>query len=555
LPIEAASRQEDNESDPEDSGYDGLRHDTCVLKKGPAGLPSAEVIGLARKAASASSSSSSSSLHMPQGNMGDEPTAESNSCLAPAESAELSCRAELGNVIDHPMKNREDDDSDAGDDTWLDESDERIATQLDEEVEELEQVRTLSSIPHLHQNMSCESYEGNEAEADDEGFELGHYGYAPGHLSDLALACARRRALRHTASFNKRPSAEEKLSLQEDVSRKRPADDETTPVGNKAVSGSMSDSVDGSNDRASQRPRTRDVEEAEPDALIHFPQLISRRRGMRLLAREWQADDSDDEAESDDELGASTGSALLCFSARASTSRPNYQQKVGDAAELNHMAATERAETTQPTSFSMVMGPRLSERSAPTSWGYAKILSRDKTSEVVTEIGTGRSSSSPEGFVSPACALRNQESASSQRQLKARESFTSQGKAANARAEGLCESSSSKDDAPAKIGDPGSKPHGHRRSLDSRRRHNRAERAIHPLGSDDEALLCSSSDEGPITVETGFTVVLSSPSAPARRRANAREQTERAVRSPETCFGHGHDLLSALGAIEVVGFS
>ena len=62
---------------------------------------------------------------------------------------------------------------------------------------------------------------------------------------------------------------------------------------------------------------------------------------------------------------------------------------------------------------------------------------------------------------------------------------------------------------------------------------------------DDEDLLCSSSgEEGPTIVDTtGFTVVLSSPSAPARRRANAREQTERAARTSETTFGHGHDFL------------
>ena len=221
----------------------------------------------------------------------------------------------------------------------------------------------------------------------------------------------------------------------------------------------MSDPVDGSNGRAFQRPRTRGFEEAEPADLTNLPQLTSRRRGMRLLARKWQADDSDDEVESDDELDAPIGHALLRFSARASIGRSNYKQSVGnatggnaDAAELNHRAAIERAETAQHTSFNMVMWPRLSERSASTSWGYANILSRDKTSEVIAEIETGRSGLSSGGFVSPARAFWSQKSVSSQGQLKAISS-TSHGKAANARAKGLCEPSSSEDDGSAKIGD------------------------------------------------------------------------------------------------------
>ena len=116
------------------------------------------------------------------------------------------------------------------------------------------------------------------------------------------------------------------------------------------------------------------------------------------------------------------------------------------------------------------------------------------------------------------------------------------------RAERLCEPSSSEDDGSAKIGDSRPRAHCHRRSLDSRRRrHNRAERTAHLLGNNDEDLLCSSSgEEGLTTVDTGFTVVLSSPNEFARRRA---------ARTPETSFGHGHDFLSILGSIEAVGFS
>ena len=69
---------------------------------------------------------------------------------------------------------------------------------------------------------------------------------------------------------------------------------------------------------------------------------------MRLLDRKRRDDDGDDE--SDDELNALTGPALLRFSARASIGRSNYKQSVGnatggnaDAAELNHRAAISNA--------------------------------------------------------------------------------------------------------------------------------------------------------------------------------------------------------------------
>ena len=98
---------------------------------------------------------------------------------------------------------------DAEDDSWFFESEERIATQLDEEAEQYEQVLQLLMSPHPPE---LPVIEGNaEREAADAEFSQGHYGRIPGqHLdSDRASRTQRHSGIERTFSTgqgSKRPA-------------------------------------------------------------------------------------------------------------------------------------------------------------------------------------------------------------------------------------------------------------------------------------------------------------------------------------------------------------